>query len=218
MRLRGVKALVVAGVLAAAGAPAARAASLSSAHVQAPAGGTVRVTGEGFGAGEHVHFAMEGADAGGAVADGGGALAQVAVAVPPQVAPGYHPLVATGADSGATASLTIWVRTDWAQTGFRAGLSNVNPFERPIGAGQDGVVYDAQRTLRAFPLRCRADGAPCTTATVLDPYVSPEVPDPLNPIEYGSTPVVADGTAWVIGSNFYDTVGWGFLVGYRPPA
>jgi len=87
----------------------------------------------GFRARETVVLSFDGSDVARVVADAQGAFAGLAGAAPREARPGTHSLVAVGLSSGASASATFVVQTDFAQWKFDDNKSGVNPFENVLG-------------------------------------------------------------------------------------
>jgi outer membrane protein assembly factor BamB len=110
---------------------ASRGASLSLSRGGGPPGVRIMVFGSGFGAGEAVDLALDGALFRTVLAAGNGSFS-VGITIPRSSLPGFHILVATGRESGLQAEADILVRTDWPQFGFDAEHRGSNRFENVL--------------------------------------------------------------------------------------
>jgi eukaryotic-like serine/threonine-protein kinase len=93
---------------------------------------SVEVSGEGFTPGASIHISFDGTDEVVAIADGSGAFAKVAVAVPASAQPGAHTIGATPSTGYEGARAAFTVNTDWAQYGFSPHRKFYNPYENVL--------------------------------------------------------------------------------------
>ncbi|HEY6768276.1 MAG TPA: PQQ-binding-like beta-propeller repeat protein [Candidatus Sulfotelmatobacter sp.] len=112
-------------------ATSAFAASVSTTPPSGPPTAKVTATGSGFPGGETVNLQFDSAAIASATADSQGGFTQLLL-IPKSAQPGAHTLAAVGQTSGASASFSFTVSTNWPA--FKNELSRVgtNPFENTI--------------------------------------------------------------------------------------
>ena len=97
-----------------------------------PPTSAVTVKGIGFGASETVAVDFSGSQVATAATSATGTFSAT-FTVPSSALPGSHPVTATGATSGRSATRNFLVRTDWARFHFDPANSGLNPYENVIG-------------------------------------------------------------------------------------
>ncbi|HEU4356195.1 MAG TPA: PQQ-binding-like beta-propeller repeat protein, partial [Actinomycetota bacterium] len=98
----------------------------------APPGGSFLVAARGFGSYEAIDVFLDEREAALIVADERGNVDDVVVGVPARTEPGGHWITLIGRRTGRVVQEAVSVDTDWAQLGFDAARSGVNPFERRL--------------------------------------------------------------------------------------
>jgi outer membrane protein assembly factor BamB len=128
--------VAVASMLLAVGLSAAPAAAVTTSITLKPSAGpptsAVTVKGTGFGASETVVVDFSGTQVATAATSATGTFSAT-FTVPSSALPGSHPVTATGATSGRSATRNFLVRTDWAKFHFDPANSGLNPYENVIG-------------------------------------------------------------------------------------
>jgi outer membrane protein assembly factor BamB len=144
MRLQPFRAAALAAVacagLVAAGVPSAAAYAARVTHAPrvklsprtGPPTSTVRVSGSGFAAYKAVDIYFGTTDEALAATNGNGAFSGIRIRVPASAVPGRHYITAVQRHSGRAAQARFLVNTNWAQDGYSAGRSGLNPYENVL--------------------------------------------------------------------------------------
>src|SRR5207249_3402675 len=111
--------------------PARAAAALRLSKRSGPPTTTTVVRGQGFGASETVDLSVDSAPAG-TVSTGAGGRFAASVQIPATALPGDHIVAAVGETSGASATATFTVRTDWSRFRFTLDRAADNPYENVL--------------------------------------------------------------------------------------
>jgi len=99
---------------------------------QASPGGSMRVTGHGFGSGEKVTLSLPGAVLATATARADGSFGPRSVTVPPGYAYGLTALIAKGRRSGRSSTAPLDVTGPWSQLGYGPQRTADQPFDRVL--------------------------------------------------------------------------------------
>jgi eukaryotic-like serine/threonine-protein kinase len=93
---------------------------------------TVTISGSGFSAHQAVDLYFDRSDEDLASTNGNGAFSEVALQVPSSAVPGTHYITAVQRHSGRSAQAKFAVNTNWAEDGFSAAHTGVNPYENVL--------------------------------------------------------------------------------------
>ncbi len=112
--------------------PVATGPRLALSAGQASPGGSVRVTGHGFGSGEKVTLSLPGAVLATATTRADGSFGPRSVTVPIGYAYGLTALIAKGQRSGRSATAPLDVTGPWSQLGYNPQRTADQPFDRVL--------------------------------------------------------------------------------------